>query len=130
MQQREYVVLRQLLATLKEVEFDHKCQSRNLRAQSAGQVRGCDRRSAGRQQVVHDQNALAFFDGIFVDFQRVAAIFEFIPDLYRFGRQLSQLADRNESRIQPVGQRRSKDKSARLDAEHYIDLFLSTNIVC
>ena len=58
-----------------------------------------------------------------MDLERVAAIFQVIADLFRFGGQLSRLADRNKSRIQPIGERWSKDKSAGLHAEHEVNLF-------
>src|SRR5260370_27531394 len=84
-QQREHVVPRQFLATSKKIQLDHKCQSRNLPAQSARQLRSRDRRASRSQQIVDDQNALTFFDRIFVDLQRVAAVFEIVADLHRFG---------------------------------------------
>src|SRR5260370_19953498 len=97
-QQREHVVPRQFLATSKKIQLDHKCQSRNLPAQSARQLRSRDRRASRSQQIVDDQNALTFSDRIFLALHRVASEFQFVADLHRFGGRLSGLANRDESR--------------------------------
>src|SRR5208282_4073842 len=73
-------------------------------------------------------NALTFSDGVLVNFQRVAAIFELIADLQGFGGQLSRFADRNESRVQPVGESWTEDKSPSLHAEHQVNLL--ADVVC
>ena len=58
-----------------------------------------------------------------MDFQGVAAIFKLVAYLNGFGGQLSRLANGNESRIQAVGERWTKDESASLHAEDEIYIF-------
>src|SRR5260370_13305143 len=104
-QQREHIVPAEFLAPFQEVQFNHKRQSGNFRAQAAGELRRRGSGSAGGQQVVHDQDALALSDGIFVDFQLIAAILQVIADPRRFGAPTSPPCDRNEPPRRPGGHR-------------------------
>src|SRR5690242_20665922 len=124
MQQREHVILLQLLAPIEEVEFDYEGKPRYISAQRFGQLHGCRAGSTRGQQIVNDNHALSAADRVFVHLERVAAVLELVSDFSRFCRKLFRLAHRYESRIQPISQSGAEDKTARLDSQNEIDIFL------
>src|SRR5260370_41771480 len=75
-------------------------------------------RAAGGEKVVADDHALAGLDGVFVDFERVRAVFQGVGDAGGFGRELLWLLERGKSPGQtgsPGGEqkRRRRALSAR-----------------
>src|SRR6185369_13770793 len=73
------------------------------------------------QQVVNDQHALAFLDGVFVDLESVGAVFQGVVELGGGRGQLARLAQRNESGIQTIRDGGAENKSARLHSQHQVD---------
>ena len=57
-----------------------------------------------------------------MDFEGIGAIFQVVRHARHRSRQLARLAHRYKSRVQPVSQRRPKDETTRLDAQHQVDL--------
>ena len=57
-----------------------------------------------------------------MDLERGGPVLEVVLDLDRLGRQLSELAHRDEARSQAVGQRRREDEPAGLHPDHQVDL--------
>jgi hypothetical protein len=57
-----------------------------------------------------------------VNLQSVRTILQVVGHARHRSRQFARLAHGHESRVQPVGQRRPKDESARLNAQHQVDL--------
>ena len=68
-------------------------------------------RAAGRQQVVDDEDLLAGLDRVAVDLEGVRPVLEGVLDGDRLGRQLAQLADRDEAGVELVGHRGAEDEA-------------------
>ena len=64
----EDVVALKFVATVEKIEFDYKSQTHDFRATGGGEFGGGFGGATGGQQVVHDDDALAFLDGIGVNF--------------------------------------------------------------
>ena len=56
-----------------------------------------------------------------MDLQRVGAIFQCVFEFRCCSRQFARLAQRDETRIQTIGDRRAEDESARFHAQHQVD---------
>jgi hypothetical protein len=67
-QQRKDVVLFQLFARMEEIQFDHKTQAGDLRAQGFSQLCGCFGRASSGQQVIDNDDALSLLNGVAVNF--------------------------------------------------------------
>ena len=80
--------------------------------------------ASGGEQIVDDQHALAFLDGVLVHLERIRAVFERVIELHRFGGQFAYLAHGNKSGIQTVRESGGEDKSARLHAKNEIDFLI------
>src|SRR5438128_1224041 len=74
-----------------------------------------------RQQVVANDHTLARFDGVFVDFERVRAVFQGIGDARGLGRELLRFSNGNKPGAQLVRQNRSKNEAARFDPRYHVN---------
>src|SRR5258707_11172333 len=126
-QQRKHFRPFKFFAAVEEVQFHDKTQSSNFCAQRLGQLQAGVGGAAGGQQVVHDDYFLAGLDSVFVDLQRVNAVFQLITPLGGFCRQLARLADGNETGVQTIGQGRAKDETASFNGQHGV--YLGVQIV-
>src|SRR5436309_11903866 len=81
--------------------------------------------AAGGEEVVDDEDAMAFADCVAVHFERVLTVFEVVRNGDLFGGQLVWFADGHEARVEFDGERRGEDKSARFDADDGVDLFIA-----
>src|SRR5262249_52931710 len=68
--------------------------------------------------------ALPLLNGVLVDFERIAAVFELVLHASRQGGQFTRLAYGHETGIQTVGERGTKDKATRFHAEYQINIHL------
>src|SRR3954467_12628196 len=102
------------VAPLEEVELDEKGEPDDVALEPLDQLDRALDGAAGREEVVDDQDLLARLDRIAVDLEGVRAVLEGVLDRDRLGRQLAELADRNEARVELVGHRRAEDEPARL----------------
>src|SRR5450631_2030671 len=100
------------VASLEELELDEEAQANDLALEPLDQVDRAADRAAGGEQIVDHQDPLAGLDRVAMDLERVRSIFERVLDGDRLGRQLAQLADRNEASVEQVGHRRAKDEAA------------------
>src|ERR1022692_5288420 len=73
-QQREYVVVPKLVPALQEIQFHDKAQADDVRPERGRKAGGCFRGSAGGQQIIGDDHALPFLNGVPVDLKRVRAV--------------------------------------------------------
>ena len=87
------------VAALEEVELDEEREADDLALEPLDELDRALDRAAGREQVVDDQDLLAGLDRVAVDLERVRAVLEGVLDGDRLGRQLAQLADRDEPRV-------------------------------
>ena len=77
-QQREDIVGLQFVPAVQEIELHDKTQAGDFGAQLCCQFgRGFGGTASG-EQIVHDNDALSFLDGVCMDLQRVAAVFQIV----------------------------------------------------
>src|SRR2546428_11245707 len=114
-------VLLQLVAAVEKREFDHERHAHDVATELIDQSQRCRHRAAGCEQVVHGEHALPGLDRILVDRERVAAILELVLHLDGLARELAELANGNESRVQLMGERAADDEASRLDSDHHVD---------
>src|SRR5437879_11418526 len=122
--QRMQRLLLQLVAAVEEGELDHDRDTDDAAAELVDQAQRRRHRAAGREQIVHGEHALPGLDRILVDRERVAAILELVLDLDGLARELAGLANRDEARVQLMGERASHDEAPRFDANHHVDSLL------
>jgi len=122
LQQREDVASGKLFAAVEKEQFEHEADASDMAADFFYEL--ADRASgpACGQHVIDNQDVLPALDGVLVNLQAVEAVFELVLDLDALGRQLLGLAHRDETGPERVGQRRAEDESARLNADHGVDL--------
>src|SRR5437867_5044781 len=115
----------QLVAAVEKREFDHERHAHDVATELIDQSQRCRHRATGCAQVVHGEHALAGLDRVLVDRERVAAVFELVLDLDGLTRELAELANGNEARVQLMGERAADDEAPRFDGHHHVDPLLS-----
>src|SRR5437899_11325027 len=88
-------VLLQLVPSVQKRKLDHERHSDDLPAELADQPQGCPHRTTGGEEIVDGQHALAGFDRILVDRERVASVLELVFDLDGLARALAGPAPAN-----------------------------------
>src|SRR6266852_8652208 len=78
--------------------------------------------ASGGEEVIADDHAVTLFYGVFVDFERVRAIFEGVGDAGSFCGELFGFAHGDEAGAEAVSERGSEDESAGFDSGNDIDL--------
>ncbi len=116
----DFVVL-EFLAAVKELEFDEEGNFEDFSAKLLNQSRRRRRGPAGGEEVIDEQDPAAGLEGVNVDGDRGAPVFEIIFLLVRLVRELPLFANGNEARLEFHGRGRSKDKAARIDTDDGID---------
>src|SRR5208282_262858 len=106
---------------VQEGELHREGRAFHDAAERADQLDRGGSRTAGGQQIVAEKHALAFLDGIFVDFERVCAVLQVIGYFCGLGGKLFRLANRDESRVEAIGESGSQNKSAGFDANDQVD---------
>lgn len=88
---------RQAPAPVQKIELDGEANADDVAAELLHELDGGGHGSAGREQVVNNHHALAFFDRVGVNFDRVGSIFEFVGHAGGARGQFFRLADRGRS---------------------------------
>src|ERR671931_1415409 len=114
--QRVQRVVLELLASLEKRELDHERHADHLAPELLDEAQGGRHGTAGREEIVDREHALARSDRILVDGQRVASVLELVLDLDRLAGELAELANGHEACAQLVRHRAREDEPARLDA--------------
>ena len=78
--------------------------------------------AAGGDQIVHDDDGVAFLHRVGVDFDAVLAVFEIVILAQHAIGQLALLADRHEADAELMRHRAAENEPARLDARDLVDL--------
>ena len=120
--QRAHVVAFEFFASAEKIKLDDEKQTDDFAAETFDQIERRARRSARRQQIIDNQDAMTFADGVTVYFERVLPVFQIVGNGNFFRRKLFRLADGNETGIQMICQRRGENKSARFDADDRVNL--------
>ena len=102
-------------------QVDDEGGTHNVATHGFDQLQAGERGAASGEQVVHQQDSLAFENGVGVNLDPVGAVFELVVGADGLKRQFPLLADRNEACVQVKRHRTCKDKPARLDTRHLVD---------
>jgi hypothetical protein len=106
---------------VEEGQLDQEGQPHHDAAGLFDEPEGRRHRAPRREQVVHDQDALAGRDGVLVHGQGVAPVLELVLDRDRLRRQLPELPDRDEPRAELVRQGAAEDEPPGLDPDDDLD---------
>src|SRR5206468_242276 len=110
----------QPIPPLEKRQLDQKRRAQDLAAQPLDEPERRRHGSTGGEKVVHDQHALARLDGVLMDGQDVAAVFELVLLLDRRRGQLPALPDRHEPGAQLMGQRAAEDEPPGFHANDHV----------
>src|SRR5260370_32075811 len=113
--QGEDVEAAQLLAAVEESELDGEGGAFDCTPELLDEFGGGGGGATGGEQVIANDHALAGLDGVFVDFERVCAVFQGIGHARGFGGELFGLSNGDETGIEAVGQSGSKNETPRFD---------------
>ncbi len=108
-------------AARKRGELDQEARADAGAAGAADQLDAGSGGSAGCDQVVDDEGALAGLDGVGVHLDDVAPVLEGVLDLVRVPRKLPALAHEAEARTEDQRHRGAEQEATGLDAEHAVD---------
>src|SRR6516162_1070559 len=114
--------LSDLLSAAQFRQIDDETSSQNLGTDLLQKLHRRLRRAAGGDEIVDQNDSLAFDQRVLVHFYFIEAVFKRIADADPFERQLAFLADRHKAARHLMRDRTAENKAARLDARHFIDL--------
>ena len=104
------------LRPLRKVSSTAKAKPSTLPPSSWIELGGGCGGAAGGEQVVADDDAVAGSDGVFVEFERVGAVFEGVGDGARFCGEFFRLSNGDETGAESIGERGREDEAAGFDA--------------
>ena len=113
---------------MKKFQLDQELRFQKVSARLANEDSRRGRSPSSRQQVIYQYDSFPCSDGIDVHLHFRFAVLERVAGNLSLERQLPALANRNETDTELIGDRRSKEKSARIDANDLVDLFPSATI--
>lgn len=122
MDERKDVEAVEFGAAFQECEFDGEGSAFDPASEFFDQL-GCGSGSSpGGEEIIANNDALAGLDGVFVDFERVGAVFESVGNAGGFGGKLFRLAYGHKTRAKAVSQSRGKNEAARFDSGDHVNL--------
>ena len=74
-------------------------------------------RAAGGEQIVHQQDAVPFEQGVDVHFERVLAVFQLVMERMRVKGELARFADGDEACLEREGERSRENEPAGLGGD-------------
>src|SRR5579871_352885 len=111
-----------LLRPAQVRQIDDETGRQNVGAHLLQQLAGGFRRAAGGDEIIDQDDALVFENGVLVHLHLVDAVFEGIADGHALERQLAFLADGDEAGRDLMGDGAAENEPARLDAGNLVDL--------
>src|ERR1700681_4369917 len=90
-------------AAFQECQLYSEGQAFYFAAQLLNESGGGCGGAAGGQQIIADYDAITGLDGVFMDFQRVGAVFQRVRDAGAFGGEFFRFAHWNESGVKTIG---------------------------
>src|SRR5437867_12070606 len=110
--ERDDVEAAQLLASFERAQLDEECEGDDLPFELLHELYRPGNGAPGRQEVVHNEDARARFEGVLVHLEGRRSVLEVVFDANHVGGQLAKLADRDEAHAELVRDRRGEDESA------------------
>src|SRR5581483_5530276 len=120
--QRTNRQLLQLLAPAQKTQLDQESDFTDFASELLDQGRGRGSRATRRQQVIDQKDTAAGFEGVDVHSHRGGAVFQSVILFVSLIGQLAFLSHGNEPGLELVRRRGGKDKAARVDAHHRVDV--------
>src|SRR5207244_13100234 len=117
----EEVVAGHLVPSLEEGELHQGGDPDDLASQTLDQPGRGPGRPAGGQNVVHDEDPVSGGDGVLVDLEHGRAVLELVLLALAVPGELAFLAHRDEASTEVIGDGRSEDEPASLDAHDFVD---------
>src|SRR3954449_11520128 len=102
-------------AAIEERQFDYESRGDDGRSALARQRCRAGSGAAGGEQVVDEQDAVVGGEGVVVNLENAAAVFERVLAAPRFPRQLPGLADRHEATAENARHAAAENETARFD---------------
>src|SRR4051794_1377547 len=102
-------------AAIQERQFDDESCCNDRRAAFARERCRARGGAACGEQIVDEQDAIVGGEGVVVDLENAAAVFERVLAATRFPRQLARLANRNEAAAEDARDAAAEDEAARFD---------------
>src|SRR5579859_101306 len=119
--QRENVDALQFLAALEKSQLDSKGRALDDSSQLLDELYRGGGSASRSQQIVTDDHPHAFLYCVFVNLQRVGAVFKGIRNAGGFCGELFGFADGHKTSPETIGQRGSEDKTSSFDACDYVN---------
>ena len=116
-------VIRQARTALKELKLDQEREGANGSTAAAHQSLRRGGRPTGGYDVVVHKDDVSFVDGVFMDFDRVRAVFEVIRLRDGAVWEFAPFPNRNEATTEGMRDAAPEDKASGLDSEHLGDAF-------
>ena len=112
----------QLVAAVEEGQFDEEFDFDDPTAELFDQAGGGGGGAAGGQQVVHEQHPLARLDGVGVQLERGAAIFQVVTGLYGAMGQFAGFAHERQAGVELERDAGAEGEATGLDDGHLGDM--------
>src|SRR3954463_4002080 len=116
----------ELFSALQEVQFDQENRCDEVAADFLDESDRRSGRPASREQIVDQNHFLAVFYRIDVQFHLSFAVLQSISGRFRFIGKPSFFPQRHKPDPELVGNGRSEQEAARINADHLVDLFAAT----
>ena len=107
--------------TTEKDEFDEDREADDFGAQVSQQPDGGAGGPAGGDNIINEENALSLEHRVGVDLEGIDAVFELVFLPYRLKREFSRLAQRNEPRLDSIGDGCGKCEPPGFDPGHLGD---------
>src|SRR6267142_1803824 len=119
--QREDVDAGEFFTAVEEGKLDGEGCAFDDAAELLDELHSSGGGASSGKQIVADDDALAGFHGVFVNFERVRAVLQRVGNAGGLGGELLWLANGNEAGAEPVGQGGGENEAARLDSRDDIN---------
>lgn len=111
----------QLLSSVQSRQFDNGEALCHLSTTLFNQLACCLHSSSSGQQIVHDQNLLSRFNGIFLDLKFISSVFQSVLLAVELSRQLALLTNRHESYSEISSDLEPKQETTSLESTNNLD---------
>lgn len=108
-------------AALESFEFDQEGGFDDLGPEFLQEQRGCFSGAAGGEEIVNQQHAAARLDGIDMDSDGVASIFQVVALLVRAVGELAFFADRDKPGAEAQSGGGCEDETTSVDSDHTVN---------
>src|SRR6266478_4788247 len=119
--QGEDVDAGEFLAAVEEGELDGEGCAFDDAAELLDEFYSGGGGASGGEQIVADDDALAGFHGVFMNFEGVRAVLQRVGNAGGLGGELLWLANGNKAGAEPIGQSGGENEAARLDSRNDIN---------